>query len=112
MTCLTERLRSCIADACFIVLALSVWAVEALLAALGLVLASVLLATGFDAEALFSQLGNLSHHYLIAAPSSRAHFSGGAIGLFAGLVTLAALVRLPSLVTHLRAELGEGKRHG
>lgn len=102
------RLRFLCADTCFVILALAIWAGQTILAALGVVLAVLLLATGCDGEVLFSQLGNLSRHYLAASAEARASFDAGAIGLFAGLLTLLTLVRLPALVAHLRAELAQG----
>ena len=108
MSLVLARVRFFCADTCFVLLALAVWAGQTILAALGVVLAVFLLATGFDGEVLFSQLESLSRHYLAASSEARASFDAGAIGLFAGLLTLLTLVRLPALVSHLRAELAQG----
>ncbi|NNM77681.1 hypothetical protein HJG53_12255 [Sphingomonas sp. ID1715] len=111
MSARLARLRSVAADACFVALTLAAWTGQTVLTALGIVPAGFLLATGGDGEVLFSQLENLSHHYLSAAADARAAFDSGAVGIFAGLLTLLALVRLPALVARLRAELVQGHDH-
>lgn len=111
MSTLLARFRTLAADACFVGLTLAGWAGQTLLVALGVVLGVFLLATGCDGEVLFSQLENLSRHYLSASVEARTAFDAGAFGVFAGLLTLLALIRLPALVARLRAELDRDSSH-
>jgi hypothetical protein len=111
MTRSAGRIRRAFADACFVALMLAIWGVHTVLMAFGVVLAVCLLATGGDAEVMFSQLGSLSHHYLAASVPARASFITGAAGLLVGLVTLTGLLRLPALAAQLGAELFQGSDH-
>lgn len=99
------------ADGCYVGLTLAAWAGQTVLIALGLILALVLLATGCNGAILFSQLENLSSHYLSAPVEARTAFDAGASGVFVGLLTLLTLVRLPPLVERLRAELRRDPSH-
>jgi hypothetical protein len=111
MSTFLPRLRVRAADACFVGLTLAAWAGQTVLVALGVVLAVFLLATGCDGEVLFGQLENLSRHYLSAPAEARTAFDAGAFGVFLGLLTLLALVRLPALAARLRSELDRETPH-
>lgn len=110
MSCLT-RMKTAAADTCFVALTLVLLVAETVLTTLGIILGTVLLATGVDGEVLFSQMDNLSRHYLAAQAAARAAFDLAAIGLFTGLLTLVLLLRLPGLAARLRAELSKEIDH-
>ena len=97
--------RRLLADVCYLALTTALWVGSTLIAALGIVLGVVLLAAGGDGVVLFSHLENLSRHYLAASTDARALFDRDAVALFAGLVTLLTLARLPLRIGKVRSVL-------
>ena len=112
MSLLLERGRRLLADTCFVTVVLALWASATLLLSLGIVLAIALAASGIDGEILFSHLENLSAHYFAADAEARAVFARDAAGLFAGILTLCTILRLPQLIARLRAGVAGASRHG
>ncbi|NNM78018.1 hypothetical protein HJG53_14015 [Sphingomonas sp. ID1715] len=106
------RFRQLLADSCFVALMLTLWSGATLLVSLGTILAIALAASGGDGEVLFSHLENLSVHYLSADAAARSVFERDAAGLFAGIVTLVVLVRVPRLIARVRAGLSRGTSPG
>jgi hypothetical protein len=99
--------RRRLAATCFVTLVIVLWTGATLLVSLGIVLAIALAASGASGEILFSHLENLSVHYLAADAHARAVFERDAAGLFAGIVILCVLLRLPQLVSRLKAGLAK-----
>lgn len=99
------RWRARFADMCFIVLKAGAFLGAIYLAVLGLPLLVFLALVGGDIELLFTQLGNLSAHYLAADQARQAGFAGGIkLGLF-GIATLIAIWRLPRFLNEISATL-------
>lgn len=103
MSDLLRRAHRLLANACFVTLMLGLWGGATILVSLGTVLAIALAASGANGEVLFSHLENLSIHYLAADAQARAVFERDAAGLFAGIVTLCVILRLPLLVSRFRS---------
>lgn len=111
MSDLLRRGRRLFATACFVTLMLSLWGGVTILISLGTVLAIALAASGANGEVLFSHLESLSIHYLAADAHARAVFERDAAGLFAGIVTLCVILRMPQLISRLRSAFaGAGHR--
>jgi hypothetical protein len=106
-----SRWRQFLADSCFVALMLTLWSGATLLVSLGVVLAIALAASGGDGEVLFSHLENLSVHYLAADAEARSVFERDAAGLFAGIVILVLLLRVPRLIARIRTGLGRRVSH-
>ena len=99
------RWRARSADVCFIVLKAGAFLGAIYLAVLGLPLLLFLALVGGDIELLFTQLGNLSAHFLAADQARQAAFAGGIkLGLF-GIATLIAIWRLPRFLNEISATL-------
>jgi hypothetical protein len=98
-------LRKPFADVCYILLKASAFLGAIYLAVLGLPLLFFLALVGGDLELLFTQLGNLSAHYLAADHARQAMFAGELkLGLF-GTATLVAIWKLPRFLDDVSATL-------
>ena len=100
------------ADACHIGLSVTLWVAGTVLAALGVLLAFLIVAADGRPLRFFADVQNLSTHYLFADPAARAHFDRQLLALFLGLVGVLVIARLPAFAGKLRRELARGGRHG
>lgn len=98
-------------DICHVGLSVSLWLAGTLLAALGMVLAFLIVAADGRPLRFFAHVQNLSTHYLFADPLARAHFDRQVLALILGLVGLLVIARLPSFVGKLRRDLARGGRN-
>ncbi|TVV74624.1 hypothetical protein [Sphingomonas solaris] len=106
------RVRRLAADGCHLVLSATLWISGILLAALGAMLAFMILMADGRPSRFFAQLQNLSTHYLSADPAARASFHGQLLAVFLGIVGLLVIARLPSFALRLRRELRRGGDRG
>ncbi|WP_156680497.1 hypothetical protein [Sphingomonas profundi] len=106
------RARRLLADGCHLLLSAVLWVSGILLAALGALLAFMILMADGRPSRFFAQLQNLSAHYLSADQAARASFNGQLFGVFLGIVGMFLIARLPSFVLRLRRELRRGGDRG
>jgi hypothetical protein len=102
-------LRRLCADLSFIVIKASAFLAVIYLVVLALPLACLLLMTGGDWTLLFTQLGNLSAHFLAASHERQQDFSSTLTLAFIALTTLVVLWRLPSFLTEVSDSLAAPK---
>lgn len=81
---------------------ISSWCVLNGLGALGLLVLFFILFANASFEGFFREGGNLSAHYLVAAPAARALFQHLIGWLFAGAFALLAAMRVRCLIADLR----------
>lgn len=104
------RKRRILADLCFILIKAGAFLGSIYLAVLGLPLAVFLILVGGNLTLLFTQLGNLSAHYLAADHAAQAQFvQATAYGLL-GLATLVVIWRLPRFVDQVAETLADRRK--
>lgn len=101
------RIRHICADGCHLLLSATLWLGGTLLAALGSILALVILAADAELPVFFAHLDNLASRYLAADVSRRAEFDLQLVGLTGALALLFILARLPAFADRMRRELSK-----
>ncbi len=93
------------ADGCHLLLSATLWLGGTLLAALGTLLAMVILAADAQLPVFFAHLDNLASRYLAADAARRAEFDLQLVGLTGTLALLFVIARLPAFAARMRREL-------
>ncbi|WP_088306562.1 hypothetical protein [Novosphingobium sp. B 225] len=102
--------RRIFADLCYILVKAGAFLGSIYLAVLGLPLAYFLLLVGGNPALLFTQLGNLSAHYLAADHAAQARFVQAAAYGLLGVATLVVIWRLPRFASQVAETLADRRK--